>query len=137
LAGVFLSVLLAGIALLASCSRDPDPPKPPPAPPAAESRRPADTDAPDVHAIVAREGDHLVLIADVAAIDRRGREVSITGTVPEPDSPAAKASPAIRHEDQLTVEVRIPAATKSVRLTGSLRGGPTWSTTISTDLDAR
>lgn len=126
---------LLAILALSACDGDP---KPGPAVPAAAASRPAgDGITPETNAIVAREGDHLVVIVDVAARDAQGRKVEKASLEANGPSPALRASPAILSDSGLTVEARVPAATKAVKLVGSSEGGATWSKLIPTDLGAR
>jgi hypothetical protein len=128
-AGIFLLLLL-----LPACGRDPEPAK---AAPPTESRTTQEGDAPKVHAIVVREADHLVVIVDVGVRDAKGRQVADTKVDVDAPGPAVKVSPPVRGEDLITFEVRVPAATRSIKVLGSSDGGARWSATIATDLDAR
>jgi hypothetical protein len=121
---------------LASCGKNPEAAAPK-TPAAAESRSETTGDAPATHAIVAREGDHVAVIVDVAAADARGRKVAAASFEVEAPAGAIRASPPVRSDDGLTLEVRIPDGTPSVKLVGSSEGGASWSTVIRTSLGPR
>ena len=133
----FLRASLALILALTACDGEPEPAAAPPTPPSATSRAAGDGITPETHAIVAREGDHLIVIVDVAARDAKGQKVekaSLEGI----DSKAVSRPAASAGSDAgISIEVRVPASTKSVKLVGSSEGGATWSKTIPTDLDGR
>jgi hypothetical protein len=119
---------------LAACDGEQKPASPPPE--TAATRPKGDGITPEMNAIVTREGDHLVVIVDVAPTDAQGRKVEKVAI--EADAPeAVRASPEVRSADRVTVEARVPAGTRSVRVAGASEGGATWSATIRTDLAAR
>jgi hypothetical protein len=119
--------------VLAACGDE----KPPPAPAAPESAasQPAiEGDAPESHAILAREGDHLAVIVDLAPRDRRGRNVAKASLVVEAPPAAVRVSEPVRTEEGLTLEARIPDGTPSVKIVGTSDGGAEWSIVIRTSL---
>jgi hypothetical protein len=97
----------------------------------------SDGDAPDARPIVVREGDRLCVIVDLALRDKKGRRV--TGAKVDVDAPesAVDVKPPVETANAFTVEVRVPATVRSLKLLGTSEGGATWSTTIATDLDGR
>jgi hypothetical protein len=123
--------------LLALSACDGDPKPAPAVPPAAASRPAGDGITPETNAIVAREGDHLVVIVDVAALDARGHKVEKASLEAADPSGAVRGNAAVSSGSGLTLEARVPAATKSVKLVGSSEGGASWSKLIPTDLGAR
>jgi hypothetical protein len=125
---VFLLLLLSIVA----CRKD-EKPNAPATPESAASQPAVEGDAPESHAIVAREGDHLVVIVDLAATDRRGRKVAKASF--DPAAPAAiRISEPVRTEEGLTLEARIPDGTKSVKIVGTSDGGAEWSIVVRTSL---
>jgi hypothetical protein len=95
-----------------------------------ESRPAGDGTTPESNAIVAREGDHLLVIVDVATRDGKGREVEqVTASTGGATSRATLAN------DRFTLELRLPAGTNEVKLDGRSAGGASWSIPISTKLD--
>jgi hypothetical protein len=122
---------------LAGCDGDQKPAPPPATPESAATRPKGDGITPEMSAIVTREGDHLVVIVDVAPTDAQGRKVEKVAIEADGPEVAVRASPESRSADRVTVEARVPAGTRSVRVAGASEGGATWSATIRTDLAAR
>jgi hypothetical protein len=123
---------IAASALLFLAACDGGPAAPPPSPPPPASRPAGDQAAPQTSAVVVREGDHLLVIVDVAPRDGRGRKVATA--VLEAGGPATRAQ-AGKGAGPLALEARVPAGTNEVRISGTSEDGAAWSAVVSTKLE--
>jgi hypothetical protein len=130
-------MLAATVALLlvSACDDDPGRKDAPAALSTPQSRPASDGVAPEADAIVARDGDHILVIVDIAPKDAQGREVEQAWIDPGGAESRASASRPVAPGAPLTIELRVPAATRQVTLTGTSAGGASWSRVLPTALD--
>jgi hypothetical protein len=122
--------VLVAIALSSAgaCDDAQSPPAEKPAPP-AESRPTTSGEAPAANAVVAREGDHLVVFVDVPAAGVESVSVEVDAPSDEVRTSQKKGP------ELLEIEIRVPASTKELKLVGVSRGGAAWSRIVRTALD--
>jgi hypothetical protein len=128
--------LLAALVAATSCGCGEGRAAPRSGPAAPESRPAAGGLAPAAEAIVAREGDRLLVILDVAGKDAQGRAVASVAVDAGGPAPEVRG-PSSFDGAPFTLEVRVPGTTRSITLQGRSEGGATWSREIPTALDAR
>jgi hypothetical protein len=136
-----LLTIAAVVAMIAAGCDDPSPAPRPPATGNGSPGTPVADGTPRAHAIVAREGDRLVVVIDVPRDAGDGRRVA-TARI-EVDGAAADTRPVDAARvpaaagDVLTVAASLPRDVREVRLVGTFEDGGTWTRAISTVLDAR